>query len=241
VNQTEPPEKGPARRPVRVLVVDDHRLFAEALQFLLEAEEDVSIVGLARSGEDALAMLPEAAPDVVLMDIDLPAMSGIEATRRIRAASPSTQVVVITALQGPAEMAAAIFAGACGFVPKTQAVHELVGAIHRAVAGDFILPSKDLNAVLARLQAAQRSRSHVDGLLDQLTSREIELLQAIAEGVTTKELAERLFISRQTVQTHVKNILVKLGVHSKLEAVAFVIRHGLVQLPSHWEGSRRIS
>jgi DNA-binding NarL/FixJ family response regulator len=218
------------KAPIRILVVEDHRMFAEALVMLLGGEEGIVTTGIAGTGEEALASLSETAPDVVLMDLDLPGMTGVEAIRRIRKLSPSTQVVVITALQDPTEMVAAMSAGACGFVPKTEAADDLVGMIRRAVAGDIVLPGRSLREALIKLQAAQRSRSDAERLLDQLTSREIQLLQAMAEGASTHELAQRLFISQMTVQTHVKNILAKLGVHSKLEAVTFALRHGVIKI-----------
>jgi DNA-binding NarL/FixJ family response regulator len=218
-------------RPVRVVVVDDHRMFAEALELLLEGEEDMVTAGIAHSGEEALASLSETAPDVVLMDLDLPGMTGVEAIRRIRKLSPSTQVVVISAMQDPSDMAAALSAGACGFVPKTEAADDLVGMIRRAVAGEIVLSSRDLRDALIKLKAAQRSRSDAEQLLYQLTHREIQLLQAMAEGASTRELAQRLFISQRTVQTHVKNILAKLGVHSKLEAVTFALRYEVIRIP----------
>jgi len=214
--------------PIRVLVVDDHRMFAEALEMLLAGEEDVEIAGAVGTGEEALEVVARVGPDVVLMDIDLPGIDGIEATRRIRELSPLTQVVIITAYQEPAVMAQAIEAGACGFVPKTETADQLVGVIRGAAAGEMILPSGDIRAVLGKLQAAQRARNDADRLIDQLTSREIQILQSIAQGRSTKEVAESLFISQLTVQTHVKNILGKLGVHSKLEAVTFALRHDLI-------------
>ena len=214
--------------PISVLVVDDHRMFAEALEMLLAGEEDVEIAGAVGTGEEALEVVARVGPDVVLMDIDLPGIDGIEATRRIRELSPLTQVVIITAYQEPAVMAQAIEAGACGFVPKTETADQLVGVIRGAAAGEMILPSGDIRAVLGKLQAAQRARNDADRLIDQLTSREIQILQSIAQGRSTKEVAESLFISQLTVQTHVKNILGKLGVHSKLEAVTFALRHDLI-------------
>ena len=195
---------------------------------LLAGEEDVEIAGAVGTGEEALEVVARVGPDVVLMDIDLPGIDGIEATRRIRELSPLTQVVIITAYQEPAVMAQAIEAGACGFVPKTETADQLVGVIRGAAAGEMILPSGDIRAVLGKLQAAQRARNDADRLIDQLTSREIQILQSIAQGRSTKEVAESLFISQLTVQTHVKNILGKLGVHSKLEAVTFALRHDLI-------------
>jgi NarL family two-component system response regulator LiaR len=216
---------------VRVLIVDDHRMFAEALEMLLAGEEGVEIAGAVPTGEEALEVVARVSPHVVLMDIDLPGLDGIEATRRIREMSPLTQVVIITAYQEPAVMARAIEAGACGFVPKTQTADQLVGVIRGAAAGEMVLPTGDIRAVLGKLQAAQRARTDAGRLIDQLTSREIQILQAIAQGSSTREVAESLFISQLTVQTHVKNILAKLGVHSKLEAVTFALRHDVVRIP----------
>jgi len=215
---------------VRVLVVDDHRMFAEALKILLAGEEDVEIAGTVSTAQAALLAVTELQPDVVLMDVELPGGDGIEATRRIRAMSPDTQVVIITGYEEPAMMARAIEAGACGFVPKTQTVDRLAGVIRGAAAGEMVLPSGDIRAVLGNLQAAHRARTDAERLIDQLTSREVQILQSIAEGSSTKEVAESLFISQLTVQTHVKNILAKLGVHSKLEAVTFALRHELIRI-----------
>ena len=218
--------------PIRVLVVDDHRMFAEALEMLLAGEENVEIAGAVGTGEEALEVVSRVDLGVVLMDIDLPGIDGIEATRRIRELSPLTQVVIITAYQEPAVMAQAIEAGACGFVPKTETADQLVGVIRGAAAGEMILPSGDIRAVLGKLQAAQRARNDADRLIDQLTSREIQILQAIAQGSSTREVAESMFISQLTVQTHVKNILAKLGVHSKLQAVTFALRQGVIRISS---------
>ena len=225
--------------PIRVLVVDDHRMFAEALEMLLAGEENVEIAGAVGTGEEALEVVARVDLGVVLMDIDLPGIDGIEATRRIRELSPSTQVVIITAYQEPAVMAQAIEAGACGFVPKTQTADQLVGVIRGAAAGEMVLPSGDIRAVLVKLQVAQRARNDAGWLIDQLTSREVQILEAIAQGSSTREMAESMFISQLTVQTHVKNILAKLEVHSKLEAVTFALRHGVIRIPGSGDRSWR--
>src|SRR5437870_11480656 len=225
--------------PIRVLVVDDHRMFAEALEMLLAGEENVEIAGAVGTGEEALEVVSQVDLGVVLMDIDLPGIDGIDATRRIRELSPSTQVVIITAYQEPAVMARAIEAGACGFVPKTQTADQLVGVIRGAAAGEMVLPSGDIRAVLVKLQAAQRARNDAGWLIDQLTSREVQILEAIAQGSSTREMAESMFISQLTVQTHVKNILAKLEVHSKLQAVTFALRHGVIRIPGSGDRSWR--
>jgi DNA-binding NarL/FixJ family response regulator len=218
-------------RPIQVLIVDHHRMFAEGLEMLLAGEANVEVIGAVRTGEDALEVILHAPPDVVLMEIHLPGMDGIDATREIRAASPSTQVLIVAAVQDPAEMAAALIAGACGFIAKTQPADDLVGLIRRAAAGDVILPSEGLQTVLEGLRSTHRVRSDAQRLLNLLTGREVALLELMAEGLTTREAAERLSISQLTVRTHVKNIFAKLGVHSKLEAVTFALRHGAIRMP----------
>jgi two-component system, NarL family, response regulator LiaR len=214
--------------PVRVLVVDDHRMFAQALELLLGGEAGIDMVGAVGSGEEALEVAHRDPPHVALVDIDLPGMDGIETTRRLKELAPSIQVVIITAFQHPQVVARAIEAGACGFVPKTQAVDRLVDTVRRAAGGEMILPAGNVAEVLHRLQEGHRVRSDAQRLLGLLTSREVQILQAVAEGRSTQEVAETLFISPFTVQSHVKSILGKLGVHSKLEAVTFCLRHGLI-------------
>lgn len=210
---------------IDVLVVDDHEMFSEALTLLLAQQPDVRLLGAAREATEALRMCEEEAPDVVLMDIDLPEIDGVEATRRIRAAFPGTKVVVVTALEDPAVVATALAAGACGYVPKTRAVDDLLDVLQRAAAGELVMPEADLAPVLAELQAGRVPPSGRLGLR-RLTPRESEILRALAAGDQIPEIAEHLGITALTVQSHVKNILAKLGVHSRLEAVTLAWRHG---------------
>jgi NarL family two-component system response regulator LiaR len=221
--------------PVRVLVVDDHRMFAEALEFLLAGEEGMRIIASVGSGEEALDLARREPLDVALVDIDLPGIDGIELTRELRNLSSRTQVVIITAFQERDVMVRAMEAGACGFVPKTQAADGLIEIIRRAAAGEIVLPSGDIGALLRRLEWTGKPRSDAERLASLLTTREVQILQAIAQAKQTGEIARELSISPQTVQTHVKNILAKLGVHSKLEALTFGVREGLVRLePGTW-------
>src|SRR2546422_10657853 len=154
---------------IRVLVVDDHRLFAEALKMLLAGEEDLEIEGVVGTGKEAVEMVGRTHPGVVLMDMELPGMGGIEATRRIRELSPDTQVVVITAYQEPAQIAEAVSAGACGFLPKTEAADELLGVVRRAAAGEIVL-HKIFRPVLRKVQAAEQPPSNGRYLVNLLTS-----------------------------------------------------------------------
>ncbi len=216
--------------PIRVLIIDDHRMFADALQLLLGGEDDIDVPAAASTAEEALEISGTMQPDVVLMDIDLPGIDGIEATRILRQRQPQARVVIITAYQQPDVIAAAIDAGASGYVPKTHAADELVSVIRRAAAGEMVLPSKDIGAILGRLQKAREIRTDEGQLLARLTPRELEVLQSLADGKSTAEIAASLFISPRTVRSHVKNVLAKLGVHSKLEAVTMALRYGVIRV-----------
>ncbi|HEX2030862.1 MAG TPA: response regulator transcription factor [Actinomycetota bacterium] len=217
--------------PIRVLVVDDHQMFADALELLLSAHPRLEPIGVTASAEQALEICDGNCPDVVLMDVDLPGMDGIEGTRRVRQRCPDTHVVIITALQPTEVLAGAVEAGASGFVPKTQAADQLAEVIQRAAAGEMVLPEGDIVSILRRLQEARQTRTDVERLVSSLTDREIEILQGLAEGKSTPELAEALFISPHTVHSHVRSILAKLGVRSKLEAVLFALRQRIIRLP----------
>jgi two-component system nitrate/nitrite response regulator NarL len=210
---------------IDVLVVDDHEMFSEALTLLLSQQPDVNLLGAAREADEAMRMCRAEQPDVVLMDIDLPEVDGVEATRRIREEFPRTKVIVVTGLEDPAVVATALAAGACGYVPKTRAVDDLMDVVQRAAAGELVMPEADLAPVLAELQAGRMSPSGRLGLR-RLTPREAEILRALAAGDSIPEIAEHLGITALTVQSHVKNVLAKLGVHSRLEAVTLAWRHG---------------
>jgi len=208
----------------RVLVVDDHEVFSEALELLLGRQPDLQLVGSARDADEAMALLFHE-PDVVLMDLDMPGVNGIEATRRIREVVPAAKVVLLTGIQRPDVIADALAAGACGYVPKTRAVDELMDVVRRAAAGEIVMPEGDLAAVLERLRGARADTG--EAALERLTPRETEILSALAAGSTANEIAVSLGISALTVQSHMKSILAKLGVHSKIEAVTLAWRHGL--------------
>jgi DNA-binding NarL/FixJ family response regulator len=213
----------------RVLVVDDHEVFSDAVAMLLARQPDVELIGSARDVDEAMRLVdvdPDDRPDVVLMDLDLPGGSGILATRRIRELSPQSKVVVLTALQDPEVIADALAAGACGYVPKTRAVEELMDVVRRAAAGELVMPERDLAPVLEQLRSSQ-ARPENDRLLHRLTPRETEILRDLAAGETTTQVAGHLGISALTVQSHVKSVLAKLGVHSKIEAVTLAWRLGL--------------
>lgn len=206
---------------IRVLVVDDHEVFSEALELFLGRQPEVRLVGSARDADEAMRLL-EKEPNVVLMDLDMPGTDGIEATRRIRDAAPDAKVVILTGVERPDAIAEALSAGACGYVPKSRAVHEVVDVVRRAAAGEIVMAASDLASALGEL----RESVGEDGLAC-LTPRETDVLQALAAGKTAARIAASFGISTRTVQSHVKSILAKLGVHSSIEAVTLAWRHGL--------------
>lgn len=214
------------RDVTRVVVLDDHTLYSEALSMLLSRQPDIHLVGAVRDPEEVVVLLDGDDADVVLLDADAPHVDAIAATRRIRRSSPHTKVVILASVDDPEVMADALAAGACGYVPKTRAVDELMDAVRRAAAGELVMRERDLAPVLEQLRSA-RPRSPAELALGRLTRRETQILRALAAGEGTTQVAAVLGISALTVQSHVKNILAKLGVHSKIEAVTLAWRHGL--------------
>lgn len=207
---------------IRVLVVDDHEMVAQGLIGVLASMADIEVVGMAGTVRDATELAARLAPDVVVMDYRLPDGDGVAATAAIRREQPDTAVVMVTASTHDTVVAAAIEAGCVAFVSKTRAAKEVVAAVRAAARGDVAFPA----SALARLQATGAS-----GRARTLTPRELEVLQLLAEGASTGQVADRLFLSPSTVRNHVQNVLTKLDVHSKLEAVTTAVREGIVDIP----------
>ncbi|MBI2237236.1 MAG: response regulator transcription factor, partial [Actinobacteria bacterium] len=203
---------------IGVLVVGHREAFLDALRTRLSRSSGMRVLGTARRMDEALERCGRSKPDVVLLDLDLPGVDGIEATERLKRAAPGAKVVVMTEVQTPSFIARALAAGACGFVPKNGSVDGLADVVRRAAAGEMVMPADDLPLVLEELLGSNGSRNG-DLTLDRLTGRETQILRALSEGSSTVEVAAELGISRLTVQSHVKSILAKLGVHSKIEAV----------------------
>ena len=214
---------------IRVLLVDDHQLLTGSLAQILGREDDIEVVGTAGTVADARDAARERV-DVVLMDYRLPDGTGAEATRAIKARWPTARVVMLTALNDDETVLESIQAGADGYLTKDRAVDEVVGAVRAADAGETLLPRSVIMGIAQRVAAA-RDRGVERRQIEPLTARELEVLRALTEGLSTPEISERLFIAPNTLRTHVQNIMGKLHVHSKLEAVAFALRHRLVEPP----------
>jgi len=215
--------------PTRVLIVDDHAMFCELVATVLSQHDDLAVAGVATTGDEAVAHFHDEAADVVVLDYRLPDGDGIAVARRIRREAPDVPIVMLTGLPNDELLRAAVLAGCTGFVSKDKAVADLVDAVRSVREGRNAIDPIDM----ARLAAARRSaRERYD-----LTPREREVLRLLADGLTTREISESLFISNNTARNHVQRLLTKLGAHSRLGAVAIARRAGLVA--THGELSRR--
>ncbi len=215
---------------VRVLVVDDQRVVRDGLALLLRVSPRVELVGTAENGRAALDRLGELTPDVVLMDLRMPVMDGVEATRRIRAGYPSVQVIVLTTYADDESVFAALRAGARGYLTKDADADEIVRAVERVHAGEAMLDTSVQARLLDALGAGMASSeppAEPAALPDDLTPREAEVLTRIAEGLSNAEIARRLVVSEATVKTHVNRLFATTGVRDRAQAVRYAYRHGL--------------
>jgi DNA-binding NarL/FixJ family response regulator len=213
---------------IRLVIVNDHQLFADGLRVLLAVEDDIEVVSAVTNGIAAIQACAVERPDVALVDVDLPDMDGVAAASAIVANAPGTNVVVVSAQSTPEVIARVIEAGAVGFVHKQRAADELVRIVRSAANGDDSVRSEDVVEVMPLEERSPPRAPSRTGL----SAREIDVLQGLADGLSTGELARRLFVSPRTIQGHVQNILTKLQVRSKLEAVLRGLRLGLVRLGS---------
>jgi len=216
---------------VRVLLVDDHRLVVEMLADALAQADDVEVVGTAPNGAEGLQIARREKPDVVLMDVEMDGMGGIEATKQIVQSLPDTRVVMLTGNDDQGTLLEAIESGAVGYLTKDRAlVDDVVETVRRAHQGEIMLPPALIGRLVASLAARRREQIERRALAEALTPREREILLLIAEGADNKTIADRLVVSPHTVRTHVQNVLAKLGAHSKLEALTIAAKRGLVSL-----------
>ena len=212
---------------IRVLVTDDHAIVRDGICALLALTGDIEAVGVAANGREALEMVRKLTPDVVLMDIAMPVMGGLEATRRIRKEFPKVKVLALTQYDDKAYVFPVIEAGACGFISKTAAYSELAAGIRSVHRGDsFLSPSVARFLVEDYQQVASMKRSQDP--YEQLTNREREVLKLVAEGHTTREIAAMLVLSPKTVEGHKTNLMGKLDIHNRTELVKYALRKGII-------------
>lgn len=212
--------------PIQIVVVDDHQLFRTGLAELLE-QEGLKIVGTAGDGETALKIIAKTVPDVVLMDLDMPGLSGLETTREISKIAPRTRVLMLTVSAEEQSVVDSIAAGAHGYLLKGTSLTSLVSGIKAAVAGESLMSTAVAAKLFARLRT-EPNGSREGQTLSNLSQREIEILKLIATGKHNGEIAEELLISPHTVRNHVSNILLKLQMQNRIEAAAYAIKHRMV-------------
>jgi DNA-binding NarL/FixJ family response regulator len=216
---------------IRVVVADDHALFRRGLIMVLELEDGVEVVGEAEDGAEVVRLVEEVAPDVVLMDVRMPNVSGIEATRAISQAVPTAKILMLTVSDDEDDLYAAIKAGANGYLLKEISIEEVASSIRAVVTGQSLISPSMASKLLSEFTAlAKRADERQAMPSPRLTERELEVLKLVAQGMSNREIAAELFISENTVKNHVRNILEKLHLHSRMEAVVYAVREKLLDI-----------
>jgi two-component system NarL family response regulator len=217
--------------PIRVLVVDDHALFRRGLQMVLEQEPDIEVVGEASDGSEAVVKSADMLPDVVLMDVRMPKRGGIDACTAIHETVPSAKIIMLTISDEEADLYDAIKAGAMGYLLKEISIEEVASAI-RAVHGgqSLISPSMASKLLTEFASMIKKTDDRQQVPTPRLTDREMEVLKLVAKGLNNRDIAKQLFISENTVKNHIRNILEKLQLHSRMEAVVYAVREKLLEI-----------
>ena len=219
---------------LRVLVVDDHDLFRTGLRNLLE-EQGVNVVGEAENGETAIRLASDLAPDVVIMDLNMPGVGGVETTRRLSSLAPLSRVVVLTISADDDDVMNAVMAGACGYLLKDSSIQELIAGIRAASEGESLISPQIAAKVLQRLRAQSKDADAAETIRAELSDRELQVLKLIANGKDNAQIARELFISPKTVKNHISNILMKLQIENRIQAAVYAVRSGIV-----WSTWRRL-
>jgi NarL family two-component system response regulator LiaR len=212
---------------IRVLVVDDHKVVREGMQFLLEQEPDIQVVGQCSDGREAVEAVARLLPSVVLLDLLMPGLDGLNALRQIKTDSPTTQVVILTSHTGEEHMFNAIKAGATSYLLKTAGAREVIDAVRAAAHGESLLDPSVAARILEELRSPPRQAPPP---VNHLTPREAEVLTLVARGRSNRAIGEQLFIGEETVKTHISNILAKLHLADRTQAAIYALRKGLVPL-----------
>lgn len=216
---------------IRVMICDDHALFRRGLIMVLESEDGIDVVGEAEDGAEAIRKAEELAPDVVLMDVRMPNVSGIEATRAIAEVVPSAKILMLTVSDEEDDLYDAIKAGATGYLLKEISIEEVASAIRAVVSGQSLISPSMASKLLSEFtNLAKRADERQAVPTPRLTGRELEVLKLVAEGMSNREIAGELYISENTVKNHVRNILEKLHLHSRMEAVVYAVREKLLDI-----------
>ncbi len=226
---TSGPDGGQAD-PIRVLVVDDQELFRRGITMLLAAEEGIEVVGEAGDGVEGTQLAVSTMPDVVLLDVRMPKRTGIEACTQIKEAVPSAKIIMLTVSDEEADLYEAVKGGASGYLLKDSSIEEVAQAVRVVADGQSLIsPSMAVKLIDEFKQMSKPDRENVPGL--RLTDRELEVLRLVAKGMNNREISKELFISENTVKNHVRNILEKLQLHSRMEAVMYAVREKLLDIP----------
>jgi len=238
VTATGPPEGAPvgdAPAPaaptgsIRVVVVDDHALFRRGIERVLADEPDIEVVGEAGDGVEAVARVRELTPDVVIMDVRMPRATGIEAARTVRTMVPDTKVIMLTVSDLEEDLYEAVKAGVSGYLLKEVAIGEVADAVRAVAAGHSLVSPSMASKLFTEFNAlAQRADDRQRALSPRLTERELEVLKLVAKGLSNREIGNELYIAENTVKNHVRNILEKLHLHTRMEAVVFAMREKLL-------------
>jgi DNA-binding NarL/FixJ family response regulator len=210
-----------------VLLVDDHDLFRTGLRNLLQEEGGVQIAGEATNGSEAVQLVRELAPDVVVMDLNMPSMSGVEATRHITSLSPLTKVIVLTISEEDGDVLDAIVAGACGYLLKSSSITEVIAGIRAASVNQSLISPGIASKVLQRVRATTEDTELAGSIRAELSDRELEVLKLIANGKDNAQIAAELVISPKTVKNHISNILMKLQIQNRIQAAVYAVRSGI--------------
>ncbi len=217
--------------PIRVLVVDDHALFRRGLQMVLGAETDIEVVGEASDGAEALKVAAETTPDIVLMDVRMPKRGGIDATTAIKDAVPSAKIIMLTISDEEADLYDAIKAGAMGYLLKEISIEEVASAVRAVYNGQSLISPSMASKLLTEFATMVRKDDERQQVpTPRLTDREMEVLKLVAKGLNNRDIAKKLFISENTVKNHIRNILEKLQLHSRMEAVVYAVREKLLEI-----------
>jgi DNA-binding NarL/FixJ family response regulator len=221
----------PAVDAIRVLVVDDHALFRRGLQMVLGSEDDIEVVGEASDGAEAISVATETTPDIVLMDVRMPRRGGIDATTAIKDAVPSAKIIMLTISDEEADLYDAIKAGAMGYLLKEISIEEVASAVRAVHNGQSLISPSMASKLLTEFASMiKKTDDRQQVPTPRLTDREMEVLKLVAKGLNNRDIAKQLFISENTVKNHIRNILEKLQLHSRMEAVVYAVREKLLEI-----------